>query len=255
MANYAIKFKNISMSYDDKTIIQNLSLDIEEGSFVTILGSSGSGKTTLLKMVNRLIIPDSGDIFINEENIVDMDIIELRRNIGYVVQQIGLFPHITVEKNIATVPELKGWDEQKIKNRVIELMDLVQLPYEEYKNRYPKQLSGGQQQRIGVARALAANPKIMLLDEPFGAVDAITRQELQRQIKKLHHELDDKTFLFVTHDINEAFYIGDKVVIMDHGEILQYDTPQNIMKNPQSIFVENLIETKLEEISLWGRLN
>ena len=254
MRTNAIQFKNISMSYGTKQIINNLSLDIEEGHFVTMLGSSGSGKTTLLKMVNRLIEPNNGTILINDNDIKDMDIIELRRSIGYVVQQIGLFPHVTIEKNIATVPELSGWDKRATKERVIELLELVQLPYSEYGKRYPKQLSGGQQQRIGVARALAANPKIMLLDEPFGAVDAITRQELQKQIKKLHQELGGKTFLFVTHDINEAFFLGDKVVIMDKGKILQYDTPENIVKSPQTEFVQELLKTKFEEVSLWGDL-
>ena len=254
MANQVIRFKNISKRYGSKTVIKDISLDIEAGQFVTMLGTSGSGKKKQKKMVNRLVEPNSGTIEINNEDIKRMDIIELRKNIGYVVQQIGLFPHVTVEKNIATVPELQGWEEGKIKERVAELMDLVNLPYEDYGHRFPKQLSGGQQQRIGVARALAANPKIMLLDEPFGAVDAITRKDLQTQIKKIHKDLEEKTFLFVTHDINEAFLLGDKVVIMDQGKILQYDTPKNIVKNPGSPFVRNLLETKYEEESLWSEL-
>lgn len=252
--NKVIQFKNIAKSYGPKKVLENLSLDIEVGEFITMLGSSGSGKTTLLKMVNRLVEPDSGSIHIHQKDIQTMDVIELRRSIGYVVQQIGLFPHMTVAKNIATVPELLGWDEAKIKARVKELLDLVQLPYTDYANRYPSQLSGGQQQRIGVARALAGNPNIMLLDEPFGAVDAITRKDLQKQIKHLHGDLKEKTFLFVTHDINEAFLLGDKVVIMDKGEILQYDTPQNIVRNPKTDFVQNLLETKFEEESLWSEL-
>lgn len=254
MSNKIIRFKNISKSYGSKKVLEDLSLDIEAGQFVTMLGSSGSGKTTLLKMVNRLIEPDRGSIEILGEDIQDRNLIDLRKNIGYVVQQIGLFPHVTVEKNIATVPELQGWDEEKIKERVRELMDLVKMPYEDYAKRYPKQLSGGQQQRVGVARALAANPNIMLLDEPFGAVDAITRKDLQNQIKSIHGDLEEKTFLFVTHDINEAFYLGDKVVIMDKGKILQYDTPKNIVQNPQSEFVKKLLETKFEEESLWSDL-
>lgn len=196
----------------------------------------------------------SGQIEINDKEIKEYDLIELRRQIGYVVQQIGLFPHITIEKNIATVPELLGWEPEKIKERVTELMALIQLPYSEYANRYPKQLSGGQQQRIGVARALAANPQIMLLDEPFGSVDAITRKELQTQIKAIHAELDSKTFLFVTHDINEAFLLGDRVMIMDKGRIEQYDTPQNIIKNPKGAFVNSLLDTVREEESLWSEL-
>lgn len=254
MANTKIKFRDINKSFGDKEIIKDLSFDIEEGQFITILGSSGSGKTTTLKMVNRLIEPNSGQIEINDKEIKEYDLIELRRQIGYVVQQIGLFPHITIEKNIATVPELLGWEPEKIKERVTELMALIQLPYFEYAHRYPKQLSGGQQQRIGVARALAANPQIMLLDEPFGSVDAITRKELQSQIKAIHAELDSKTFLFVTHDINEAFLLGDRVMIMDKGRIEQYDTPQNIIKNPKGAFVNSLLDTVREEESLWSEL-
>lgn len=254
MAKTKIKFRNINKSFGDKEIIKDLSFDIEEGQFITILGSSGSGKTTTLKMVNRLIEPNSGQIEINDKEIKEYDLIELRRQIGYVVQQIGLFPHITIEKNIATVPELLGWEPEKIKERVTELMALIQLPYSEYAHRYPKQLSGGQQQRIGVARALAANPQIMLLDEPFGSVDAITRKELQTQIKAIHAELDSKTFLFVTHDINEAFLLGDRVMIMDKGRIEQYDTPQNIIKNPKGAFVNSLLDTVREEESLWSEL-
>ncbi|MGO1931073.1 MAG: ABC transporter ATP-binding protein [Ruoffia tabacinasalis] len=254
MANTKIKFRNINKSFGDKEIIKDLSFNIEEGQFITILGSSGSGKTTTLKMVNRLIEPNSGQIEINNKEIKEYDLIELRRQIGYVVQQIGLFPHITIEKNIATVPELLGWEPEKIKERVTELMALIQLPYSEYAHRYPKQLSGGQQQRIGVARALAANPQIMLLDEPFGSVDAITRKELQSQIKAIHAELDSKTFLFVTHDINEAFLLGDRVMIMDKGRIEQYDTPQNIIKNPKGAFVNSLLDTVREEESLWSEL-
>ena len=254
MAKAKIKFRNVNKSFGDKEIIKDLSFNIEEGQFITILGSSGSGKTTTLKMVNRLIEPNSGQIEINDKEIKEYDLIELRRQIGYVVQQIGLFPHITIEKNIATVPELLGWEPEKIKERVTELMALIQLPYSEYAHRYPKQLSGGQQQRIGVARALAANPQIMLLDEPFGSVDAINRKELQSQIKAIHAELDSKTFLFVTHDINEAFLLGDRVMIMDKGRIEQYDTPQNIIKNPKGAFVNSLLDTVREEESLWSEL-
>lgn len=254
MSNSAINFKHIQKTFGAETIIENLSFEVEAGEFITILGSSGSGKTTTLKMVNRLVEPDSGVIEINGQNIEQINLIELRRKIGYVVQQIGLFPHLTVEKNIATVPELLGWDKAKTQSRVKELMELVKLPYEEYSDRHPNQLSGGQQQRIGVARALAANPQIMLLDEPFGAVDAITRKELQKQIKLIHQELNGKTFLFVTHDINEAFYLGDKVMIMDKGKISQYDTPKNIIKNPETEFVKDLLDTIYEEESLWRML-
>ena len=188
MAKTAISFKNIKKTFPGAatSAINNLSFDVVEGEFVTILGTSGSGKTTTLKMINRLIEPDQGSIEFYGKAIEDFDVIQLRRKMGYVVQQIGLFPHYTIEKNIAIVPELLGWDEEKISARVKELMALIQLPYEEYGSRYPRQLSGGQQQRVGVARALAANPDIMLLDEPFGAVDAITRNDLKIQMKELH---------------------------------------------------------------------
>lgn len=254
MDNNIIRFKNISKSYGSKKVLEDISLDIEAGQFVTILGSSGSGKTTLLKMINRLVEPDKGTIEIHNKDIKSIDLIGLRKSIGYVVQQIGLFPHITVEKNIATVPELLGWEEEAIKARVEELLDLVQMPHEEYGHRFPKQLSGGQQQRVGVARALAANPNIMLLDEPFGAVDAITRKDLQMEIKNIHGSFKEKTFLFVTHDINEAFLLGNKVVIMDQGKILQYDTPKKVIDEPKSTFVKNLLETKYEEEKLWREL-
>ncbi|MCQ9209329.1 ABC transporter ATP-binding protein [Granulicatella seriolae] len=254
MSNLVIKFEGVSKDFNGQNIIEDLSFEIEEGLFISILGSSGSGKTTTLKMVNRLIEADSGNIEINERNIKAIDPIELRRNIGYVVQQIGLFPHMTIEKNIATVPELLAWDKEKIRSRVKEVMALVQLPYEEFYNRYPNQLSGGQQQRVGVARALAANPKIMLLDEPFGAVDAITRKVLQKQIKKIHQELGDKTFMFVTHDINEAFQLGDKVMIMDQGKIHQFASPEEIVRHPQTAFVKELLDTVYEEEAIWRSL-
>lgn len=254
MANSTIQFNHVSKNFQNQTIINNINFEIEEGQFITILGSSGSGKTTTLKMMNRLIEPDSGNILINGTDISQSDVVELRRNIGYVVQQIGLFPHLTIERNIATVPDLLKWGKEKTIKRVKEVMELVQLPYESFHNRYPSQLSGGQQQRIGVARALAANPKIMLLDEPFGAVDAITRKELQKQIKVIHQELNDKTFLFVTHDINEAFRLGDKVMIMNEGEISQFDTPEAIVSEPKTSFVHELLETAYEEESIWRGL-
>ncbi|OYQ67285.1 ABC transporter ATP-binding protein [Aerococcus sp. 1KP-2016] len=254
MSNSVIKFKNVAKKYGSKTILEDLNFDVEAGEFITILGSSGSGKTTSLKMINRLVEPDAGSIEVNGQDIHAIDLTELRRHIGYVVQQIGLFPHMTIEKNIATVPELLEWNKDDILDRVKELMDMVKLPYEEYGQRYPRQLSGGQQQRVGVARALAANPQIMLLDEPFGAVDAITRKELQKQIKAIHQELAGKTFLFVTHDINEAFYLGDKVMIMDGGKISQYDTPENIVRAPKTPFVQELLDTVYEEGALWGAL-
>lgn len=251
MDKIAISFKGVQKKFKATPALENLTFSIKEGEFVTILGTSGSGKTTTLKMVNRLIEPDQGVIEIYQQRAEDFEINQLRRKIGYVVQQIGLFPHYTIEKNIATVPELLGWEKNKIQERVKELMGNLQLPFNEYGQRFPRQLSGGQQQRVGVARALAANPAIMLLDEPFGAVDAITRQTLQKQLKNLHQSLENKTFLLVTHDIKEAFYLGTKVMIMQDGKIDQFDTPENIIEGPKTAFVKNLLATVYAEEEIW----
>ena len=183
-----------------------------------------------------------------------MNEVDLRRKIGYVVQQIGLFPHMTVAQNIATVPELLKWDKKEIQARIKELLELVQLDPNVFADRKPKQLSGGQQQRIGVARALAANPKVMLLDEPFGAVDAITRLQLQNELQKIHKELGDKTFVLVTHDINEAFKLGTRVLVMDKGKICQFDAPREIMRHPKTDFVADLIATVKEQEAFWSEL-
>lgn len=250
----AIRFNDINKQYGDQTVLSDINFTVEQGEFITILGTSGSGKTTLLKMVNRLIEPDRGSIEIMGELIEAADLISLRRNIGYVVQQIGLFPHMTIEENIQIVPKLLGWSSQQILERTRELMTLIQLPYEQYAHRYPNQLSGGQQQRVGVARGLAGNPPIMLFDEPFGAVDAITRYDLQKEIKQIHSQLGDKTFLFVTHDINEAFRLGDRVMIMDQGRISQFDSPQMIVQSPQSEYVKRLLATIYQEEQLWESL-
>ena len=222
--------------------LDQVSVEIEEGEFVTILGSSGCGKTTLIKTINRLYEPDSGEIYLYGKNIMDTDPVELRRGIGYVIQQIGLFPHMTVRDNIATIPKLLKWDKKTIDPQVDRFLELVQLDPAEFRNRYPSQLSGGQQQRIGLARALIADPKVMLLDEPFGAIDAINREKLQNELKNIHTQ-SHKTYLFVTHDIREAFKLGTKVIIMNQGKILQYATPQEIFSHPADQFVEELIRT------------
>ena len=246
-----IQFEHISKVYGDKTVVNDINLTIENGEFITILGTSGSGKTTMLKMINKLIEPTSGTIFFAGQDIEQMDSVSLRRQIGYVVQQIGLFPHMTVAENIATVPKLLGWNKERIENRVGEFLDLVQLPAADYAERYPSELSGGQQQRIGVARALAADPDVMLFDEPFGALDAITRNDLQEELQAIHQKLNQKTFIFITHDIYEAFKLGTRVVIMDNGIICQFDTPENIIKNPGNEFVQKLITTAQEQEKLW----
>lgn len=256
MDTMVIRFKNVSKHFNQtQTAVDNISFDIPEGEFLTVLGSSGSGKTTTLKMINRLIDADDGVVEFYGEDIQKMDIVALRRQIGYVVQQIGLFPHMSVYDNIATVPQLLKWDKAKIDQRVDELLSLVQLDPKEYRDRRPSELSGGQQQRIGVTRALAADPKVMLLDEPFGAIDAITRLDLQNELQKIHQSLGNKTFVFVTHDINEAFKLGTKVMIMDKGVICQYDTPKNILRNPQTDFVKNLIATVREQEEFWSDLS
>lgn len=205
-------------------------------------------------MINGLLEPDEGRVKVNGYDIKKVNIINLRRNIGYVVQEIGLFPQMTVEQNISVVPELLGWQKREIADQVNLLMKMIKLPMDKYRDRYPKQLSGGQQQRVGVARALAANPKIMLFDEPFGAVDAITRNDLQKEIKKIHQELEPKTFIFVTHDIHEALYLGDQVMIVDQGKISQFDTPRNIVQNPKSEFIKRLLDTIYQEDALWSSL-
>lgn len=246
-----IAFQDVSKVYQGKSVVDQISLSIQKGEFITILGTSGSGKTTTLKMINRLIEPSSGQISFEGKDLSQLDPVSLRRQIGYVVQQIGLFPHMTIAENIGTVPKLLKWEQAKIEERVKELMKLVQLPYEEYGARYPKELSGGQQQRIGVARALAANPDVVLFDEPFGAIDAITRSSLQEELRKIHQQLGDKTFIFITHDIHEAFHLGGRVLIMDEGKICQFDSPENIIKTPQAGFVSHLIETVQEQEKIW----
>jgi len=239
----AIEFKNVSKKFPNTTrpALNEINLTIEEGEFVTIVGTSGCGKTTLIKHINRLVEADSGEIEIFGQDIYSLEVTELRKKIGYVIQQIGLFPHMTIAKNIATVPRMLGWDDERIEKRVKELMNLVNLDAEELLDRYPSQLSGGQQQRIGLARALAADPQVMLLDEPFGAVDAINRNILQNELLNIHKE-NKKTFLFVTHDINEAFKLGNRIILMDKGEVQQFGTPDEILHAPKNEFVESFIQ-------------
>jgi osmoprotectant transport system ATP-binding protein len=201
-------------------------------------------------MTNRLYEPDSGEIRLFGENIAPKNPVELRRGMGYVIQQVGLFPHMTIEENISAIPRLIGWDRQRMADRVTELLELVGLEPEEFRHRYPSQLSGGQQQRIGLARALALDPQIMLLDEPFGAIDAITRLNLQNELKRIHGG-SGKTYVLVTHDINEAFKLGNRVMIMNQGRLLQFDTPKNIVQHPADSFVEMLIRSAREQEAFW----
>lgn len=246
MNKNAIEFIDVKKKFKNnrEEVIKGISACIEKGSFVTILGGSGSGKTTLLKMVNKIFEPTSGEILFFGEDIKSIDTVKHKRKIGYVIQQIGLFPHMTVKENISTVPKILKWDSKKIDERVDYLLDLVNLNPIHFKHRYPSQLSGGQQQRIGLARAMAADPSVMLMDEPFGAIDAITRTKLQDEMIDIQKKLN-KTILFVTHDINEAFKLGDKVLIINDGRLEQLDTPLNIIFKPANKYVSNLISKDL----------
>ncbi len=239
-----IRFDNVSLTFPGaaRSAVDGCSVDIQKGQLVVILGPSGCGKTTLLKMVNRLYEPTSGEIFLNETPIHRIPPTKLRQQIGYVIQQSGLFPHMTVAQNVGVVPKLLGWSKQKITLRVDELLDLIGLLPQDYRDRYPAQLSGGQQQRIGLARALAADPNVMLMDEPFGAIDAITRTTLQDEILRLQRQLK-KTILFVSHDVEEALRLADKILVMKAGKIVQYDTPFQILTSPTSDFVQDLLGT------------
>ncbi len=273
MSDNIIEFHNVKKSYGDNVIIPNLNINVERGDFLTIIGSSGCGKTTMLKMINRLINPDGGEILIDGKNIADIDLIELRRSIGYSIQGTMLFPHLTVRENISYVPDLIAEDDKKAykyqsskhkklnkinvkkdkelkekeksvdenkEEEVNKWLDIVGLDYS-LLERFPHELSGGQKQRVGIARALAASPNILLMDEPFGAVDEITRDQLQKEIKNIHKKTNI-TIIFVTHNIGEALYLGNHVMVMDQGEINQYGEPSEILNNPATPFVEKLCE-------------
>ena len=236
-----IRLENISKRYnDDDYVIKDLNLDIHEGEICAFIGPSGCGKSTTLKMINRMIEATSGDIYINEKNIKEEDPDKLRMNIGYVIQEIGLLPHKTVAENIAIVPKLFGWSKKDIGLRVTEMLKIVGLDPKEYKDKYPKELSGGQMQRVGVVRAIAANPLIILMDEPFGAVDPIGRKSIQDEFLSLQKTIK-KTICFVTHDIDEAIKMGDRIAIFNDKNIVQIDTPKNILLNPINNFVKEFI--------------
>jgi osmoprotectant transport system ATP-binding protein len=249
-----IEFRKVSKTYpgSDNPVVTDLSFEVPEGEICVLVGPSGCGKTTTMRMVNRLIEITEGEILIDGEPNTAMSATRLRRKIGYAIQQIGLFPHRTIADNIGTVPHLLGWDKGRIRNRVDELLELVGLSPGEYRDRYPAELSGGQQQRVGVARALAADPPIMLMDEPFGAVDPITRERLQDEFLRIQEDIK-KTIVFVTHDIDEAIKMGNKIAILKQGGILaQYDTPETILAYPNSEFVASFVGTDriLKRLSL-----
>ncbi|MDS9470754.1 betaine/proline/choline family ABC transporter ATP-binding protein [Sporosarcina pasteurii] len=236
-----IKFENVTKTYEGGfQAVKSVNFEIKEGELLVLIGPSGSGKSTTMKMINRIIPHTSGTVSIDDKDIKSYKASELRRNIGYVIQQIGLFPHYTIEKNIAIVPQLKGWDEKDIQPRVKELLELVGLDPKIHATRYPKELSGGQQQRVGIARALASNPDIILMDEPFSALDPITREQLQAELLTLHKKLK-KTIVFVTHDMDEALKMGDRIAIMKDGKLLQLDTPEKLLHEPAHGFVEEFI--------------
>ena len=235
-----IEFINIGKSYDGTRVIDGLNLKIRQGEFVVVIGPSGSGKSTLLKMVNRMEDHDTGKILLNGEEIYKFKVRALRLRMGYAIQSVGLFPHWTVERNIATVPQMLGWPHNKIQRRVTELLALFQLDEDLYRRRLPHQLSGGQQQRIGVARALAADPDVLLMDEPFGALDSATRSALQLEMKRVH-KVSGKTIVLVTHDIDEALLLATKIVLLDKGRIVQVGSPLELLTQPASDFVVDFL--------------
>jgi len=248
-----IKLSNVSKSYDGHEAVKNISLHVKKGEFIILLGPSGCGKSTTLRLINKMIERSSGEIFVQDENIDLVKEETLRKNIGYVIQSIGLFPHMTVAMNIATVPLLKKWDKKRIEERTKEMLMLVGLSPEMYLKKFPHELSGGEAQRIGVARALASDPEILLMDEPFGAVDPINRVRLQKEFKEIQKKLH-KTVIFVTHDVEEALFLGDRICIMREGEIIQVDTPSEIVLNPKDEFIRDFFRGE-GALSLLGRYN
>ena len=235
-----IEFRNVSKSYHGKAVIEDLSLRIEKGKITVVIGSSGSGKSTTLKMINRLEEHNSGRILFAGKEIAKIPVEQLRCRMGYAIQSNGLFPHWTVAENIACVPNLLKWDKQKIAERVDELLEVLDLPPAQYRDRMPHQLSGGQQQRVGVARAMAADPEILLMDEPFGALDPVTRASMQKEVRRIHR-LYGKTILVITHDIDEALYLADHLILMDKGAIVQQGSPMEILTSPANDFVRDFI--------------
>ncbi len=244
-----IQLKNIHKTFDGHEVLKGINLEIKTGETVVLLGLSGSGKTTTLKLINRLLLPDRGQVIFSGADLSTLNILEVRRKMGYVIQQGGLFPHYTVFDNIAMVPSLLNWPHQKIYTRVFQLLQKLHLTPEDFVNKYPDQLSGGQQQRVGVARALAADPPVLLMDEPLGALDPITRQSVRREFRELD-ELAEKTIVLVTHDIHEAFELADRIVLMHEGNIVQNDTPANILANPANNFVRSFLEADLLSLNL-----
>jgi len=234
-----IEYKNVVLRYTDTDILKDVNLRIEQGEFMVLVGPSGSGKTTMLKMINRLLEPTDGNIYMDEKRIKDYDERELRLSTGYVLQAIALFPNLTVAENIALIPEMKGWTQSQIASKTEELLDKVGLSSTDYAHRLPSELSGGEQQRIGIVRAIIAEPKILLMDEPFSALDAISRKQLQSLTKDLHKEFG-MTTIFVTHDTDEALKLGDRIAVLQEGEIVQVANAETILAQPANDFVADL---------------
>ena len=235
-----LRFEHVSLSYGSQQILDDLSFEIQEGQMAVLIGPSGCGKTTTLKMINRLIEPTAGRIYLDGQDITTKDKVELRRHIGYVIQQIGLFPNMTVAQNISVVPTLLKYSREECDRIVRELLDMVNLPYEQYAHKYPSEMSGGQQQRIGILRALAASPPIVLMDEPFSALDPMTRRTLQQEVRSLQQKLN-KTFVFVTHDMAEALDLADVIIFMDHGRIVQMAPPEEMLSHPASGQIQDFL--------------
>jgi len=237
----SISMQGLTKKYGSSTALKDFNLEIEGGQLVILIGPSGSGKTTALKTINRLVEPDKGTVTINGHNVMNYNPVQLRRNIGYVIQQIGLLPHLNIQDNIALIPKIEGWDAEKIKSRVAELLKLVDLP-QDFSQRFPHQLSGGQQQRVGLARAMAKDPYLLLMDEPFGALDPILRKQLQIEFLNLKQKLS-RTIVFVTHDIEEAFKLGDRIAIMDKACLVQEGKPNQLILEPKNQFVSDLVSS------------
>ena len=234
-----IEYKHVALHYGEKSVLKDVNLRIEDGEFMVLVGPSGSGKTTMLKMINRLLEPTDGNIYMDDKRIKDYNQRDLRLSTGYVLQQIALFPNLTVAENIAIIPEMKGWNKDKIKQNTAELLEMVGLPAKEYAGRLPSMLSGGEQQRVGIVRAIIGEPRILLMDEPFSALDAISRKQLQALTRKLHEEFKI-TVIFVTHDTDEALLLADRIAVLENGHICQIDKPNVILENPANEFVANL---------------
>ncbi|RXA20169.1 ATP-binding cassette domain-containing protein [Methanosarcina sp. MSH10X1] len=239
----SLRLENVTKKYGENFAVRNLNLEIKGGELLILIGKSGSGKTTVLRMMNRLIEPDSGSISINGIDIRKFDPIRLRRNTGYVIQNIGLLPHLRVSGNIGLIPKLEGWKEEKIQERIQDLLNFVSLPPQVFTDRYPHELSGGQQQRVGLARAMVMSPPLFLMDEPFGALDSLLRAQLQDEFYRIKKELG-RTIVFVTHDINEAFRLGDRIAIIDNSELVQVGTPQELIFSPSSNLVAEIVDSK-----------